>query len=151
MSLSKSIEHTILKPDCTQDDIKRLCQETQQHDFYGVCVPPYFVKDAARFLNESAKVVTVVGFPMGYSTIPAKVEEIKKASSGEIDTEHSTNPVPLWYITPDNHREKNAEQMVREQNEVNGLLSDVAVTILDIMEIQKPAEMNGTSLLSVLK
>jgi 2,3-bisphosphoglycerate-independent phosphoglycerate mutase len=79
------------------------------------------------------------------------VEELKKAASGEIDTEHSTNPVPLWYITPDNHKEKNAEQMVREQNEVNGLLSDVAVTVLDIMGLQKPSEMNGASLLSVLK
>ncbi|MFZ2187413.1 MAG: 2,3-bisphosphoglycerate-independent phosphoglycerate mutase [Candidatus Moraniibacteriota bacterium] len=79
------------------------------------------------------------------------VEELKKMSTGEMDTEHSTNPVPLWYVTPDNHREKSAEQMMREQNEVNGLLSDVAPTILDIMEIKKPAEMNGTSLLSILK
>jgi len=79
------------------------------------------------------------------------VEELKKVSSGEIDTGHSTNPVPLWYITPDNHREKNSKQMVREQNEVNGLLSDVAVTVLDIMKLQKPDEMNGTSLLSILK
>ncbi len=81
------------------------------------------------------------------------VEEVKKVTSGEIDTEHSTNPVPLWYITPDNHHEKNAEQMVREQNEVNGLLSDIAVTVLEVMGLQKqkPAEMNGTSLLAVLK
>lgn len=79
------------------------------------------------------------------------VEELKRPSTGEMDTEHSTNPVPLWYITPDNHREKNAEEMMREQNEVNGLLSDVAPTILNIMEIKKPAEMNGTSLLAVLK
>lgn len=79
------------------------------------------------------------------------VEELKKVSTGEIDTEHSTNPIPLWYITADNHHEKTAEQMMREQNEVNGLLSDVAPTILDIMDIEKPAEMNGASLLSTLK
>ncbi len=75
------------------------------------------------------------------------VEELKKPSTGEIDTEHSTNPIPLWFITPDNHREKSAEQMMREQNEVNGLLSDVAPTILELMEIPKPVEMNGASLL----
>jgi len=79
------------------------------------------------------------------------VEELKKPSTGEVDTEHSTNPVPLWYITPENHREKSAEEMMREQNEVNGLLSDVAPTILDIMEIEKPAEMNGASLLPLLQ
>ena len=78
------------------------------------------------------------------------VEELKKHATGEIDTEHSTNPIPLWYITPDNQREKNAEQMTREQNEVNGLLSDVAPTILEIMSLEKPAEMNGASLLSLL-
>lgn len=79
------------------------------------------------------------------------VEELKKVSTGEMDTEHSTNPIPLWYITPDNHHEKTAEQMMREQNEVNGLLSDVAPTVLDIMGIQKPDEMNGASLLAILK
>ncbi len=78
------------------------------------------------------------------------VEELKKTSTGEIDTEHSTNPIPLWYITPDNHREKSAEEMMREQSEVNGLLSDVAPTVLAIMGIDKPHEMNGESLLSFL-
>lgn len=88
MDIHKAIEHTILKPDCTLDDIRRLCEEAVQYNFYGVCVPPYFVKDAARFLNEQAKVVTVVGFPMGYSNVPAKVEEVKRAldeEANEID------------------------------------------------------------------
>ena len=85
MDIHKAIEHTILKPDCTIDDIRRLCEEALQYNFYGVCVPPYFVKDAARFLNEQAKVVTVVGFPMGYSNVPAKVEEIKRALDEEAD------------------------------------------------------------------
>lgn len=78
-------------------------------------------------------------------------EELKRASTGEMDTEHSTNPIPLWYITPDNHHEKTAEEMVREQNEVNGLLSDVAPTILEIMGVKKTEDMNGASLLSFLK
>lgn len=85
MDIHKAIEHTILKPDCTIDDIRRLCEEALQYNFYGVCVPPYFVKDAARFLNEQAKVVTVVGFPMGYSNVPAKVEEVKRALDEEAD------------------------------------------------------------------
>ncbi len=79
------------------------------------------------------------------------VEELKRPTTGEVDTEHSTNPIPLWYITPDNHREKSAEEMVREQNEVNGLLSDVAPTVIDIMGLKRPAEMNGASLLPLLQ
>ena len=85
MDIHKAIEHTILKPDCTLDDIRRVCEEAVQYNFHGICVPPYFVKDAARLLNEQAKVVTVVGFPMGYSNVPAKVEEIKRAIDEEAD------------------------------------------------------------------
>ncbi len=78
-------------------------------------------------------------------------EELKNSATGEADTEHSLNPVPLWYITPDNHREKDADLMMREQNEVRGLLSDVAPTILEIMQIPQPADMNGSSLLPILQ
>lgn len=79
------------------------------------------------------------------------VEEVINLKTGEKDTEHSTNPIPLWYVTPNNHREKTSEEMVREQNEVQGLLSDVAPTILDIMGITQPSEMNGSSLKRLLE
>jgi 2,3-bisphosphoglycerate-independent phosphoglycerate mutase len=79
------------------------------------------------------------------------VEEITRIATGEIDTEHSSNPIPLWYLTPDNQRDKTADQMMRQQNQVNGLLSDVAPTILEILDIPKPTVMNGTSLLELLK
>ena len=85
MIINKVIEHTLLKPDCALDDVRRVCEETLQYQFYGVCVPPFFVREAARFINEQAKVITVVGFPMGYSTIPSKVEEIKRALDEEAD------------------------------------------------------------------
>ena len=78
-------------------------------------------------------------------------EELKKNNTGEIDTEHSINPVPLWFISPDNHQEKSPELIAAEQNEVRGLLSDVAPTILEVMGItNKPPEMNGASLLELL-
>jgi deoxyribose-phosphate aldolase len=79
MNVAKITEHTLLKPDATSAQIKLLCQEALLHEFYGVCIPPYFVRETARSINERMKIVTVVGFPMGFSTIPAKVEEIKKA------------------------------------------------------------------------
>ncbi len=88
MNIHKVIEHTLLKPDCTLKDIQALCEEALKYQFYGVCIPPYYVRDAARIMNEQAKVITVVGFPMGYSTIPSKVEEIKRAideEASEID------------------------------------------------------------------
>jgi 2,3-bisphosphoglycerate-independent phosphoglycerate mutase len=79
------------------------------------------------------------------------VEEIKNYHTGQINTEHSSNPVPLWFIAPDNHREKKSEEIVRQQSEVGGLLSDVAPTILELFGIKKEADMNGESLLQMLK
>jgi 2,3-bisphosphoglycerate-independent phosphoglycerate mutase len=77
-------------------------------------------------------------------------EELQNARTGEIDTEHSSNPVPLWYISPDNHRNEKTSSVSQEFNP-GGLLSDVAPTILAIMEIEQPEEMNGESLLPLLK
>jgi len=82
MSLAKIIDHTILRPDCTLDDVKKVCEEAKELGFATVCVPPYYVKHVKRALRgSSVNIATVVGFPMGYCTIPAKVEEIKRAIS----------------------------------------------------------------------
>ena len=80
MMMFARIEHTILKADTSAKEITTLCDEAMKHNLFGVCVPPYFVKMAALRLKESlVKVVTVVGFPLGYNTTPAKVEEARKA------------------------------------------------------------------------
>ena len=80
MELADKIDHTILKPDCTLDEIKGVCEEAVANRFYSVCIPPFYVKDAVQFLeNSGVKVATVIGFPMGYASTPAKVEEIKRA------------------------------------------------------------------------
>lgn len=89
MELKNYIEHTILKADTSKDDIQRVCKEAIENDFFGVCVPPYYVKIAKNELKESqVKLVTVIGFPLGYSTTPSKIEEAKKAideGADEID------------------------------------------------------------------
>lgn len=78
-------------------------------------------------------------------------EEMLRPISNEVDTEHSANPVPLWFVTSTNHHEKSGDQMMREQAEVNGLLSDIAPTILELFAIPKPPEMTGSSLLPILE
>lgn len=79
------------------------------------------------------------------------IEEIKNFQTGQINTEHTTNPVPLWFVTPTNHREKTPEEIARNQNEVGGLLNDIAPTVLEIFGLEKPREMNGESLMPLLK
>lgn len=89
IEMASHIEHTNLKADCTKEDILKLCEEALGHHFYGVCVPPYHVQTAKKELNKSAvKIITVVGFPLGYATVASKVEEAKKAiisGADEID------------------------------------------------------------------
>jgi deoxyribose-phosphate aldolase len=80
MQLAACIDHTILKADCTSEDIRRMCAEAQQFQFAAVCIPSFYVGAAADWLaHSSVKIATVVGFPMGYSPTPAKVEEVKRA------------------------------------------------------------------------
>lgn len=80
MNLSDYIEHTILKPTIQDSEIIRLVEEAKYHSFKGVCVPPFWVKKAARELKDSSvTLVTVIGFPLGYNMTEIKVEEAKIA------------------------------------------------------------------------
>ncbi|MBU3924681.1 2,3-bisphosphoglycerate-independent phosphoglycerate mutase [Patescibacteria group bacterium] len=78
-------------------------------------------------------------------------EEKINPLTGETLTEHTSNPVPLWFVTPKNKINKNQTEIMNEQGTVKGLLADVAPTILDLMEIKKPEEMTGRSLLPLLE
>ncbi|ATF12595.1 deoxyribose-phosphate aldolase [Brevibacillus brevis X23] len=80
MNMNKYIDHTLLKPDATQEMIDNLCQEAREHDFMSVCVNPYWVKRSAELLAGSdVKVCTVIGFPLGASTIESKAAETRDA------------------------------------------------------------------------
>lgn len=86
MDLAQLIDHTVLLPDCSSEDIEALCEEAHKHRFAAVCVPPYFVRDVVRKLEDSpVRVATVIGFPMGYACTPAKVEEVKRAIEEGVD------------------------------------------------------------------
>lgn len=77
MNIAPYIDHTLLKQTTSLNDIKKLCEEALEHQFAAVCVPPLYVKKAKEFLGVSPiKVATVIGFPLGYCAIEAKVAEI---------------------------------------------------------------------------
>jgi len=83
------IDHTLLKPDATAEQIKILCQEALQHRFAAVCVNPVFAPLAAGLLHDSAvSVCTVVGFPLGATPPSIKLAEALtclSAGASEID------------------------------------------------------------------
>lgn len=80
MKINQFIDHTLLKPEAQLAQIQALCNEAKEWDFYSVCINSYFVKKAVSFLNGSnVKVCTVVGFPLGASTMETKRFEAMKA------------------------------------------------------------------------
>lgn len=80
MSLARFIDHTVLKNTTTVADVDKLCKEAVEHGFAAVCVPPYFVADAKKLLeNSPVKLATVIGFPFGYHHYKTKAEESRLA------------------------------------------------------------------------
>jgi purine-nucleoside phosphorylase len=74
--IANIIDHTLLKPDATSQQIIQLCQEALRYNFASVCINPIHVKLAADLLKDShVKVCTVIGFPLGASTPEDKVRE----------------------------------------------------------------------------
>ncbi len=80
MDLASYIDHTILKADAALSDIEKVCDEAARHKFAAVCVNPCFVAQAAsRLKGSGVGLATVVGFPLGATTIAVKVRETEEA------------------------------------------------------------------------
>ncbi|MCB4797320.1 deoxyribose-phosphate aldolase [Neotamlana laminarinivorans] len=86
MDLNKFIDHTLLKPTATKEDIITLCNEAKTHQFFSVCVNSCYVQLAKKQLeNTNVKVCSVIGFPLGAMSTHAKVEETKDAIKNGAD------------------------------------------------------------------
>ncbi len=89
MLLNKYIDHTLLKATATEAEIKELCAEAKQYDFYAVCVNSCYVALAKKELqNTQVKVAAVIGFPLGAMSAEIKVAEAKfckEQGADEID------------------------------------------------------------------
>lgn len=86
MKLNKYIDHTLLKPQGTVNDIIKLCEEAKKYQFMSVCVNPTNIEHAKMLLKDTDVLVcTVIGFPLGANTIETKVFETKDAISKGAD------------------------------------------------------------------
>jgi deoxyribose-phosphate aldolase len=78
--IAKMIDHTLLKPDCTSDQIVQLCKEAREYQFASVCVNPHWVALASeQLVGSGVGITTVVGFPLGSTTTFTKVAETRDA------------------------------------------------------------------------
>jgi len=95
--LAPWIEHTMLKPQATSQDIVKLCNEAKQFGFHSVCVNPCFVQEARQELTgTNYSVISVIGFPLGATLTSVKVEETKeviKLGADEVDMVIAIGPL----------------------------------------------------------
>ena len=89
MNPAKLIDHTILKPVASKEDVRRICDEAKRYGFFSVCINPYWVAYAKELLQGTdVKVCTVIGFPLGANTTAVKEYETRDAlkhGADEID------------------------------------------------------------------
>ena len=81
-------DHTLLRPDCTWEEIRQLCDQGVRYGVASVCIPASYVARAAEYLDGKLPVCTVVGFPNGYSLPNIKAAEAQQAvldGADEID------------------------------------------------------------------
>lgn len=86
--LYSHVDHTLLKAFATWEDIVKLCDEAIKYGTASVCVPPSYISRIHNAYGDKINICTVIGFPLGYSVLEAKVAEAKKAvedGAGEID------------------------------------------------------------------
>ncbi|MEX0568718.1 MAG: deoxyribose-phosphate aldolase [Candidatus Njordarchaeota archaeon] len=89
IDLSKRIDHTNLKPNASEESITKTILEAKKYEFRGVCIPLIYVSKAKEILrNTNIKVITVIGFPLGYTPTEIKMREAMLAAeygADEID------------------------------------------------------------------
>ncbi len=84
----KHIDHTLLKPTATWEDIQKICDESIEFNTASICIPACYISRINKKYGDKVNICTVVGFPLGYSTTEAKVLEAKQAienGANEID------------------------------------------------------------------
>lgn len=82
------IDHTLLKPTSTWDQIKQICEESIQYKTASICIPPSYIRQVNETYGDKINICTVIGFPLGYNTTEVKVFEVKKAiedGANEVD------------------------------------------------------------------
>ena len=84
----KHVDHTLLKPIATWEDIQKICDESIEYNTASICIPSCYISRINEKYGDKVNICTVVGFPLGYSTTEAKVLEAKQSienGANEID------------------------------------------------------------------
>ncbi len=83
--LLSAVDHTLLAPDASWQDIKAICDDGIKYQTASVCIPPSFVKTAKEYVKDRLAICTVIGFPCGYQSTTVKVFETADAVKNGAD------------------------------------------------------------------
>lgn len=106
------------------------------------------IKTVDRELNKLIKSVLGQNGVLIITADHGNAETLVDLKTGQIETKHNINPVPIYLIAKEFQRKKTDAEIARTESETIGILSDVAPTILELMKIPQPPEMTGQSLLN---
>ncbi len=85
MEILRRVDHTILAPTATWEQVKVICDEGMTFHTASVCIPPRYVRRAAGYVGNRLKICTVIGFPNGYNSPEVKIFETEDAIRGGAD------------------------------------------------------------------
>jgi len=84
--INQYLDSTLLKSDASIFEIEKLCNEAKKYHFYSVCVNPYYISAAKKYLkNTNVKVISVIGFPLGANSMATKIFEVKNSLLENVD------------------------------------------------------------------
>lgn len=142
--LHRLIDHTLLKPTATEADIRRLCQEAEQYQFYAVCVHPVYVPLARQTLSETdVKVCTVVGFPLGLHPVDVKQLEATGAVADGADE--------LDYVINMAHVKNGEWDLIEDEMIAMRLVKEEASRPLVVKAILETGYLTGEELVRLCK
>ena len=86
--IMNKVDHTILSTTATWEQVRAICDQGMKYNAASVCIPPRYVRKAAKYVGRKLKICTVIGFPNGYQTPEVKVfetEDAVRCGADEID------------------------------------------------------------------
>ena len=168
MNIASYIDHTILKPTTSINEVEQLCSEAVENSFAAVCVPPPFVKRVKLILaSTDVKIATVIGFPFGYSATEAKIaESVLALVDGADELDMVINLIALRMKDWDflNKEVRLAAEIIHNKNKVfkliieSGILSkediitcckELGPLVIDYMKTSTGYAENGASIEAV--